>query len=164
MKYIIDTNILITAWRNTYPIQCFKGVWEWLENNIINGNIVICESVYEELKSYKDDLFNWLNDILDGNHISAEPNSTSNIITAYKSVIDQADKNKNYTRSAMEVFGANADGWVIAHALANGYVLVTEERSNMDSKKRVKIPDICQPLGVTVTNTIGLFQSLGFLI
>ena len=162
MKYIIDSNILITAWNDTYPIDYFESVWEWIKLKIMDGEIVICESVYEEIKFPRDDLFNWLDDALKAASICPEPNSLTAVINSYSLAMNKARSNPIYTASALSEFASNADGWIIAHAKANGYVLVTEERSNIDSKKRVMIPDICTPLGVKCINTIGLFRDLGF--
>lgn len=162
MKYVIDTNILITAWNNTYPFDTFKSLWEWLKRKMVSGEIIICDSVYNEIKSFKDDLWNWLDGVIKNNSINIENKSNTEIINSYSIVINEANRNPNYTSSALTVFGGNADGWIIAHALANNYVLVTEEKSSLGSKKSVKIPDICFSLGVKVTNTIGMLQALSF--
>lgn len=160
MKFIIDTNILITAWKIRYPIDSFKAIWKWFEKRIIEGSIVICESVYNELKQGRDDLFNWLDSILKTNAIKFEQQSGDNVISSYSMVINYAANCGKYTFSALSEFGNNADGWVIAHALANAYILVTEELSNPYSKKSVKIPDICKPFGIQVINTVGMFRLL----
>ena len=162
MKYIIDTNILITAWKITYPIDVFPSFWEQLENKFISGDIVICESVYEELKRIDDDLWKWFHNTIKTNSIPVEKSNETEIIDAYSCVINKANENNRYYSSALIEFGNNADGWIIAHALANGYTLVTEEKPNTDRKKSVKIPDICLLVSVEYINTVKMLQQLGF--
>lgn len=52
-----------------------------------------------------------------------------------------------------------ADPRLIAHALARGYTVVTHEVSAATSKK-VKIPDVCQGLGVACVGTFVVLKEL----
>ena len=160
MKFIIDSNILITAWRDTYPRETFGSFWTSLKERIELGEIVVCESVFNEIKKGNDDLWVWLSSFVSESHIVVEKPSADNIIASYRVVIAQANSNPNYKSSAISAFADNADGWIIAHALANNYIVVTEEKSSFESKKSVKIPDICSSLGVQFTNTVGMLKLL----
>nr|WP_243663692.1 DUF4411 family protein [Rhodothermus marinus] len=42
-----------------------------------------------------------------------------------------------------------ADYWLIAHALAGGFVVVTHEKP-ADTRNKVKIPNVCVGLGIKV--------------
>lgn len=56
------------------------------------------------------------------------------------------------------MFAGAADGWVIAYAKASGRTLVSHEtRADPASRRRVKIPDVCDAFSIPY---IGLFQML----
>ena len=69
----------------------------------------------------------------------------------------------HYKPSAIaEFLDANeADAWLISFALHKGIPLVTYEKSQPNSKKKIKIPDVCIPFGVTSLSTIDMFRQLG---
>jgi hypothetical protein len=50
-----------------------------------------------------------------------------------------------------------ADTWLAAYARAKGQVLVTFEKPNPATKKKVPLPDLCDALGV---ENISLFEML----
>ena len=43
IKYALDANILINAYRDYYPIDVFPGFWDFLSNNITVGRILIID-------------------------------------------------------------------------------------------------------------------------
>lgn len=49
-----------------------------------------------------------------------------------------------------------ADAWIIAYAL----IITTHEKSQPDSKKKIKIPEPCNALGVTFVDTIEMLRRL----
>ena len=56
---------------------------------------------------------------------------------------------QRYDAAAVNLFLSNADCFLVAHGLAHGHVVVTHERPS-NSTKRIKIPEACIALGVTV--------------
>ncbi len=56
-----------------------------------------------------------------------------------------------YEPAAVNTFLQVADYYLIAHALAHGSIVVSHEKPD-NSKKRVKIPDVCIGLGITCMN------------
>ena len=65
----------------------------------------------------------------------------------------------NYEPSAVSEFQRVADSWIVAHALANGWVVVTHEKSAPRSKRRIKIPDACAGVGVTCASPFEMLRS-----
>ncbi len=64
----------------------------------------------------------------------------------------------DYLEEAKTVFAGVADGWVIAYAKASGRTVVSHEtRADPASRRRVKIPDVCDAFSIPY---IGLFQML----
>jgi hypothetical protein len=48
----------------------------------------------------------------------------------------------------------------VAHAKANGLVVVTQERPAKDAKKTVPIPNVCEAFGVPYQNTFEMLTEL----
>ena len=58
---------------------------------------------------------------------------------------------QNYESTAVNAFLQDADYYLISHALANGYTVITHEVPG-NSRKRIKIPDVCIGLDVKCMN------------
>jgi hypothetical protein len=56
---------------------------------------------------------------------------------------------------------ASADLKLIAHAMASGGTVVTREQPAPDSKKKIKIPDVCNAFQVPWTGPFGAYRALG---
>ena len=67
-----------------------------------------------------------------------------------------------YKRSAIQEFLATdlPDPWLVAHAKANNYTIVTYEKSEPNRKSRIKIPEVCNQFGVRYINTVDLLREL----
>jgi hypothetical protein len=63
---------------------------------------------------------------------------------------------QNYEPSAIATFLQVADYWLVAHALAHDFVVVTHEVPS-DSVRKIKIPNACIGLGLTC---IGPYEML----
>jgi len=76
-----------------------------------------------------------------------------------------ASKSSHYLPNAISEFlsADEADAYLIAYALADhqNRIIVTQERSQPDIKRKVKIPEPCDELGVSYINTIEMFRQLG---
>ena len=64
--------------------------------------------------------------------------------------------------NAVRHINNSADPWVIAYARAMGGVVVSEERRRATGGGGVKIPDVCDGLGVTHFDLLELFRTEGF--
>lgn len=142
MKFILDTNVLIDAWKEHYPIRIMPSFWEGLIQSINDGNIIICESIYKELTAGSDDLKDWIVKSIQKDKIESDAEPT--VVDAYKKLMNEVCDQKNgYTPAALVTFATHGDSFLIAHALAHGYSLITLEVSKTQQKGKVKIPDAC---------------------
>ena len=57
-------------------------------------------------------------------------------------------------------FLAKADGWLVALARAEGYVLVTHEVSDPRARRKVPIPNVCDAFKVPHANTFDMLRDL----
>lgn len=56
--------------------------------------------------------------------------------------------NKQYTPSAKDEFASIADSWLCAYELAYDYTIVTFEKYNPNSKKKIYIPNVCYEFNI----------------
>lgn len=162
MKYIIDSNVLIVSARRLYPKDVFASFWSQMESHIRSGEIVICNAVQQEISKGNDDLKNWLLEI--GKTVAPEKDSDSSVVSAYSEMIQGISESGQYSESAKQEFAKVdiADAWIIAHAKAFGYTVVTEEAYSSDSKSHVKIPNVCQKENVQCIKLIDMLRALKF--
>ena len=68
--------------------------------------------------------------------------------------------NQQFQPQAKEKFARVADGWVAAYAKVHNNVVVTHEVHNVDAKKRVPLPNVCQQFGVKYYDTFAMLRTL----
>jgi hypothetical protein len=66
-----------------------------------------------------------------------------------------------YARAYADPFLAKADPWVIAHALVNNGIIVTQERREAPSYPKPKIPNVADYFGVKSVDTFEFLDRLG---
>lgn len=150
-RYCLDTSSLINGWHKHYSVRVFPGVWESLELLLVQRRVFSCIEVWNELSVQRDDLFEWAKA---RKHRFEQPNSE---ILAELAVIMQAFPNFVAQGSAKNT----ADPWVIAHAKAEGGIVVSDEYSAPRQKpnKPPKIPDACAALGIRCVRLTDFFES-----
>lgn len=156
-EYIIASNILISSSRRFYPFDIMPGFWrQFLEK--IDRKVVLIDKVKEEIFSGNDQLSDWLRE----NQACFIQKNMSDIevINAYSRIIQNVADNPRYSEAAKEEFARVADSWICAHALVHKYVVVTEETYDPNSKKRVKIPNICKDYEIEYIDMIRFFREI----
>jgi len=139
-RYCLDTNAFIEPWHRRYPIDVFPGFWDHLVELIDEGFVLSPDEVRREIEKLDDDLLAWLKKRCSGlfrpldNRVQE---ALQDMYQRYEPSQRLVDSNKG--RSI-------ADPWVIAQAIADGAIVVTEETPG--STKRQKIPDVCDGLNV----------------
>ena len=154
--YVLDTNVFIDAANAYYAFDLAPGYWDFLVQLFDSHHAVSIKSVYDELGEAGDGdpLQDWAR--ANKQHFVAPD---SRVVACYQRVIAWA-KN-NYDSPAVIEFQRVADSWIVAHALANGWVVVTHEKSAPRSKRRIKIPDACAALGVECLNPFMMLRDMG---
>jgi hypothetical protein len=85
-------------------------------------------------------------------------------MSEYAKVMNWAHDNRIFKQSTIEEFARVADAFLVAAASAKGYTLVTYEESDPLCKKRVKIPDACNALGVRYCDLNTVLRELNIKI
>lgn len=159
MIYLIDTNVLVDAARDYYPLDRVPQFWEWLEDMGRNGALKIPLEIYEEVASGDDVLAAWLK-------------ANRSTMVLYESIapelltkVIERGYALNLTDAEIEKIGA--DPFLIAYALAdpNNRCVVTMEASKSSRIRANRhIPDVCDDLGIRCINTFCLIRELDFRI
>jgi hypothetical protein len=116
--------------------------------------------VKDEIDRGKDDLTQWANNDF---RVWFESTNDADVLAAYGEVIQWAKMQSQYTSAAKREFAEaeNADAWVVAYAKAKGCVVVTQETSAPKSKRKIKVPDVCNAFGVMWIDTFVMMRRLG---
>lgn len=168
IKYLIDTNSLITPYKTYYPFDFAEKFWEQLKNAIESGSIVILDMVKEELCKGDDELSVWVQQFDNSlllNH--KEPS----IIRKYAEILQYVQVSEYYDEKALMDWSKDdvADPWLIATAHTYGYKIITFETPNPNLNKtnrckRAKIPDVSNKFSVECENLYYMMRKLNFTI
>jgi len=150
-KYLLDANIFIQAKNLHYGFDFCPAFWDWLKEQNAIGKLASIEKVADELYAGEDELSNWAEERGDIFFLKAN----EKVLPALAEVSTWANS-QNYQPSAISTFLQGADYWLIAHAKAYGWTVVTHEKPE-NSQKKIKIPNAC--IGLTI-NFVNVYQML----
>ncbi|HKT60906.1 MAG TPA: DUF4411 family protein [Gemmatimonadales bacterium] len=156
MPYLLDANVLIRARRDHYRLKVFPCFWDWIEAKNAAGVVYSVTAIRQELQ-LDADLAPWVQK-RSGLFLAPDSATTSAAATVSGWVKDPA---RVYRASAVSTFFAAGDYWLISHALATGYTVVTHEVPEPLSQRKVKIPDVCKGVGVSWTTPFEMLQQEG---
>ena len=159
-KYLLDANVFIQAKRFYYPFDIFPGFWEWLDREMENDVLASIIPIYDELTAGSDILSERVIDRKDSGWFlpvdEVETQEQYSVIAAW--AVDPAQK---FKQTAQEEFLSVGDSWLIAKAAAESQIIVTHEKYNADSRKRILIPNVCRAFGIEHIDTVELIRRTG---
>lgn len=153
-KYCLDANVLINAWNSYYSKAICDGYWDVLRSLGLSGRIFLAELVKEEIIRTDDGLADWVK----GSGIPIYP--VDSRVTEIVGKIFAADPRHELLVDSTRGRSL-ADPWVIAHAMAERACVVTKENKVTASDKKVKIPNVCERMGVRCINDFDMIRELG---
>lgn len=156
--YVLDSNVFIDAARRYYAFDIAPPFWSILLNHAKDGHLQSIDRVKVELELGKDELARWASGSFHGQFASTEDDD---VIAAYRKIMIWSQAQTQYTDAAKAEFAAVADGWLVAYAMAKGYVIVTLEQFDPNIKRRIKIPNACEAFGVEYIDTFAMMRALG---
>ena len=157
MAYLLDSNVFIRAKRDHYRFGTFPCFWDWIIAQHAAGNVYSVEAVEQELLVGRDDLSTWIGAI-PGAFLSPDTATTNAAQTLSAWAQSPA---RAFTPAAISAFFASADYWLVAHASAHGFTVVTQELPEPQRKNRIKIPDACIGVSVSWVHTFDMLQNEG---
>lgn len=83
------------------------------------------------------------------------------VMGAYASVMGWSVANTHYKPHAKKIFAESkrADAFLLAYAKAHGHVIVTQEKSNPETRKSIPIPDAASQIG-GIKPTVTIYELL----
>lgn len=142
MTYLLDANVFIQAKNLHYGLDFCPAFWQWLIDNNHAGKVFSIDKVAEEISAGADELTEWMRS--NGNGLFL---TTDTATAAQFNRVSNWSVSQNYEPAAINTFLQVADFYLVAHALAGNYVIVTHEVP-ANSTKRIKIPNACIDLGL----------------
>ena len=156
--YLLDANAFMEASRLYYASDIAPGFWTWLGDPTHEGQVASIEAVRDEITAGTDNLVTWA---------LARPDAfwltdTDEAVAAMRLLAGWAtDPARQYRQQAVDEFLDSADLKLIAHAMALEATVVTREQPAPESKKKIKIPDVCKDFNVVWTDPFSLYRTLG---
>ena len=137
MTYLLDANVFIQAKNLHYGLDFCPAFWDWLIDNNAAGRVFSIDKVADEIASGGDELTDWMQ----RKGAGLVRKTDARVATQFGKVSEWA-MDQQYEAAAINTFLQVADFYLIAHALADGHVVVTHEVP-ANSTKRIKIPNAC---------------------
>lgn len=142
-KFLLDANVFIQAKNLHYGFDFCPAFWDWMVAQNASRTVASIEKVSDELVGGGDELADWAG--AQGKTFFLPPDDQ--VLPALAQVSAWAT-GQNYEPAAIATFLQVADYWLVAHALAHDFVVVTHEVPS-DSVRKIKIPNACIGLGLT---------------
>jgi hypothetical protein len=152
-RYLLDANIFIQAKNLHYGFDFCPAFWEWMIDQNDSGKIASIEKVGDELHAGADDLSDWAT--ARGRTFFLQPDDA--VLPALARVSAWATT-QTYEPAAIATFLQVADYWLVAHALAHSFTIVTHEVPS-DSTRKIKIPNACIGSGLTCVSPYEMLRS-----
>ncbi len=142
MIYLLDSNVFMQAKNLYYGMDFCPAFWEWLIEKNKNKEVFSIEKVGDEIKAGADELAAWASKL--GPEFFLKPDPA--ILPALARISSWVTRQK-YEPAAVSTFLQGTDYYLIGHALAHGYTVVTHEVVS-NSTKIIKIPSVCIGLDI----------------
>lgn len=142
MTYLLDANVFIQAKNLHYGLDFCPAFWDWLVDNSSAGHVFSIDKVSDEIVAGGDELTEWIQT----RGATLVRSTDANVAAKFHDVSNWATS-QQYEAAAISTFLQVADFYLIAHALADGHIVVTHEVP-ANSTKRIKIPNACIGLGL----------------
>lgn len=142
MIYLLDANVFIQAKNLHYGLDFCPAFWEWLIESNLAQKVFSIDKVADEIAAGADELADWMRENAGNMFLATDSRAVSHF-----GQVSVWTMGQNYEPAAINTFFQVADFYLIAHALAGGYVVVTHEVA-ATSTKRIKIPNVCIGLGL----------------
>lgn len=142
-RYLLDANVFIQAKNLHYGFDFCPAFWAWLEERNVAGQVASIEKVGDELAAQTDELTTWAAARGPTFFLPAD----APVLPALTTVSTWATS-QTYEPAAIATFLQVADYWLVGHAKAHGFTIVTHEVP-ANTTRKIKIPNACVGLGVS---------------
>jgi hypothetical protein len=154
---LLDANVFITAKNFHYAFDVFTAFWDWLDTCAETGEIASTDMVYDEHADQGDELAAWVRDRKESLfHVE----STSQAVAEQVAEIGRWMNSVPFRAHVQAEFMDGADPFLAGTAQVRGDTIVTLETFDAACRKKVKLPNACQHLGVSYETTYQMLSRL----
>lgn len=159
-RYILDADVFITAKNRYYAFDICPGFWASIIHHHREGRIYSIDRVRGELLVGRktEDLVQWVKRDLPGTFFLGVDDDP--VASAYTKVMMSVQRNPQYLDFAKAKFATGADGWLVAYARVHNAIVVTNEERAPQSRREVKLPDVCDQFKVRYIDTFRMLKDL----
>jgi hypothetical protein len=158
MKYLLDSDTLITSKNNFYRFDNAPGFWEFLEQENILDILGSVDAVRDELIDEKDQLTEWIKK--QGTRFFVSPDAA--VAASLAEIANWVNDHRQFSNAAKTEFLDAADFVLISCAHPKGCKVVTFEKDEPGAIHRIKIPTVCKAFGVDCLNLFQMLSELKF--
>jgi hypothetical protein len=152
----VDTNVFIEAKDGPYSFSIAPGFWRHIERMLANGTIRSSEMVYKEVIGWGDDLSEWFKkNKQNGLYEPLTQSVQGHFVTIANYVYGR------YDAANSGEFLRGADGWIIAHAIDTGGMVVSQESKHYPNAAKARIPDVCKNFSISCINVFEMLSQQG---
>lgn len=158
--YLVDSDVFITAKNLYYAFDLCPGFWESLIHHHRQGRVFSVDRVRGELLAGRktEDLVQWVkHDVPAGFFVEVD---SDEVTASYTEIMVWAQRNPQYFDYARAKFATGADGWLVAYARVHGATVITNEQSAPESRREIKLPDVCEQFNVEYDTTFAMLRAL----
>jgi hypothetical protein len=155
---LLDANIFIQAQQSYYGLEICPGFWGALIRENASRRVASIDKVKDELLAIEDALSDWVENTAPATLFKGT--ADKRVADTYRDILSWVQNQPQFIQAAKEEFARGADGWVIAYAKVNGYIVVTHEVLAPNAKKKVPMPNVCAQFGVKYCNTFEMLREL----
>lgn len=151
--YCFDTSAFINSWRRLYPPDVLPSLWSRLSDLVSVDRVKSPEQVLLEIARISDELHAWVKRRTQI-FVPATPEiqaGVSKLVNTYPNFMQERSPD-----------GVWADPYVVALAQEQNRVVVTWERAADRNARRLKIPNICEAIGIECINLLDLMRREGW--
>jgi hypothetical protein len=142
--YLLDSDTFIQAKNLYYGFDICPGFWNWIDEAVGGCDARSIVKVYDELVAGNDELAQRIKGRKDDGRFLE---------------VDDADTQAMFREvAAAAQFLSGADPWLVAKARVIGATVVTMERPEPQTKRRVPLPNLCLRFGVPYIDTFALLR------
>lgn len=153
--YCLDANVFIQAYQKYYSFDLCPNYWDLLNDMGTLGEIMIPREIADEMTAKDDQLTKWIA----GCRIEVRETNAA-VIQCWKDMIAAHPMHKFLADNKKD--RSLGDPWLIAHAMACGGVVVSkEQRTSRPLVKSIRIPDVCDNMGIRCISDFEFLQEIG---
>lgn len=161
-RYLIDTSVFIQAYRAYYSFKVCPGFWDSLVALHKRGVIASVDRVFDEICfGDEDELTVWSKTVIPKPFF--QTTSDPGVIGWYAQIQTWANAQPQFSLAAKSAFADETDAWIVAHAGAKNFTVVTQEVFNPAIKRKIPIPNICKSnqFKVACVDVFTMLEELG---